>query len=130
MKATFTTLLAASVLLSGIAGGSATAAATKRKQAYGYAPYGYVPVAPAPYASAPGPGPWFAYSTYSSGFSPYPYSDGFGGYARSTFGFVPRGYGYYGFGPDPDSASGYGPFFGSNPWWRAMGRFGMDGRPQ
>ena len=132
MKATFTTLLATSVLLSGLAGGSGTASATKRKPVYGYAPYAYVPVAPAPYAAAgaPGPGPWFAYSTYGSGFSPYPYSDGFGGYARSSFGVVPRGYGFYGYGPDPDSASGYGPFFGSNPWWRAMGRFGMDGRPQ
>jgi hypothetical protein len=133
MKATITTLLAASVLVSGIAGLSAPAAA-KRKQVYAYAPYGYVPVAPAPYAPAygpvAGPGPWFAYSTYSSGFSPFPYSDGFGAYARSSFGFVPRGYGFYAFGPDPDSASGYGPFFGTNPWWRAMGRFGMDGRPQ
>ena len=136
MKATITTLLAASVLISGIAGLSAPAAA-KRKQVYAYAPYAYVPVAPAPYAYAAraygpanGVGPWFAYGTYGSGFSPYPYSDGFGAYARSSFGFVPRGYGYYGYGPDPDSASGYGPFFGSNPWWRAMGRFGMDGRPQ
>ncbi len=136
MKATVTTLLAASVLVSGIAGVSAPAAA-KRKQPYGYAPYGYVPVAPAPYANAPiaygppnGPRPWFAYSTYSSGFSPFPYSDGFGAYARNSFGVVPRGYGGYGYGPDPDSVTGYGPFFGSNPWWRAMGRFGMDGRVQ
>jgi hypothetical protein len=133
MKATITTLLAASVLVSGIAAHSAPAAA-KRKQVYAYAPYGYVAVAPAPYAPAygpaAGPGPWFAYSTYSSGFSPFPYSDGFGAYARSSSGFVTRGYGFYAYGPDPDSASGYGPFFGTNPWWRAMGRFGMDGRPQ
>jgi hypothetical protein len=128
MKATIATLLTASVLISSIAGLS-TPAAAKRKQAYAYAPYGYVPVAPAPYAFAPNAAP-FAYSTYGSGFSPYPYSDGFGAYARSSFGVVPRGYGFYGYGPDPDSVSGYGPFFGSNPWWRAMGRFGMDGRPQ
>ena len=56
MKATVTTLLAASVLMSGIAGVAAPAAA-KRKQPYGYAPYGYVPVAPAPYANAPAPVP-------------------------------------------------------------------------
>jgi hypothetical protein len=136
MKATITTLLVASVLISGLASLS-TPAAAKRKQVYAYAPYGYVPVAPAPYAVGPngygpayGSGPSFAYTTYSGGFSPFPYSDGFGAYARNSFGVVPRGFGYYGYGPDPDSTSGYGPFFGTNPWWRAMGRFGMDGRPQ
>ena len=69
MKATITTLLVASVLISGLASLS-TPAAAKRKQVYAYAPYGYVPVAPAPYAVAPngygpayGSGPSFAYTT-------------------------------------------------------------------
>ena len=135
MKATVTTLLAASVLMSGIAGVSAPAAA-KRKQPYGYAPMAMSPL-PRPYANAPSAyGPLTAcdlglpISTYGGGFSPFPYSDGFGAYARSSFGVVPRGYGFYGYGPDPDSVTGYGPFFGSNPWWRAMGRSGMDGRVQ
>ena len=118
MKVTLTSLLAASVLMSGLAGFSAPAAA-KRKLVYAYVPYAYGPYS--------GSAPWYAYSTYSSGFSPYPYSDGFGPYARSSFGYVPRGYGFYGYGPDPGGAAGYGPFFGSNPWWRVMGRFGMDG---
>src|SRR5262245_43729418 len=129
MKATsITALLAASVLMAGLAGFAAPAAA-KRKHVYAYAPLAYAPYA-APYAYGPysGSAPWFAYSTYSSGFSPYPYSDGYGPYARSTFGVVPRGYGFYGYGPDPDSASGYGPFFGSNPWWGVMSRFNMDGK--
>ena len=118
MKATLTTLLAASVLICGVS----AASAGHRRPVYAYAPYVYGPF--------PGPQPKYAYSTYPGGFSPFPYSDGFGAYARSSFGFVPRGYGYYGFGPDRDSASGYGPVFGSNPWWRAMGRYGMDGKPQ
>jgi hypothetical protein len=116
MKAAITTLLAISVLLSGLVGLSGPAAA-QRKHVYGYVPYPYAP-------------PAFAYGTYSGGFSPYPYSDGFGAYARNSFGYVPRGYGFYNYGPDPDSTSGYGPYFGTNPWWRVMGRFGMDGRPQ
>jgi hypothetical protein len=114
MKTTITTLLAASVLMSGLAGLSGPAAA-QRKYAYAYAPYAYVSPQ------------WYAYGTYSSGFSPYPYSDGYGAYARSSFGFAPRGYGFYGYGPDPDSASGYGPFFGSNPWWRLKDRTGGGG---
>jgi hypothetical protein len=114
MKATLTTLLAASVLISSVS----AVTAGHRRPVYGYVPYAYVPP------------PWNPYGTYAGGFSPFPYSDGFGGYARSSFGFVPRGDGFYGYAPDPDSSSGYGPVFGSNPWWRAMGRFGMDGRPQ
>jgi hypothetical protein len=117
MKSTLSALLAASVLICGLASLSAPTAA-KRKVVYGYAPYAYAP----PYAYGPA---WSAYSTFSSGFSPYPYSDGFGAYARSSSADVPRGYGYYGYGPDPDGASGYGPFFGTNPWWRTMGRYGM-----
>jgi hypothetical protein len=121
MKATIAALLATSVMMSGLAGFSASAAARgKRVYAYAYAPYAY-----GPYSSS---APWFGYGTYSSGFSPYPYSDGFGAYARNSFGYVPSGYGFYGYRPDPDSASGYGPYFGSNPWWRVMGRFGMDGK--
>ena len=119
MKAIITTLVAASVSMTSLAG-FATEAAAKRKYVYAYAPYAY-----GPYVASP---PWFAYSTYSSGFSPYPHSDGYGAYARSSSGFVPSGYGFYAYRPDPDSASGYGPFFGSNPWWRVMSRFGMDGK--
>src|SRR5215510_2779945 len=119
MKAITTTLVAASVLMAGFAGLS-TEAVAKRKYAYAYVPYAYGPYV----VSAP----WFAYSTYGGGFSPYPYSDGYGPYARSSSGFVPTGYGFYGYRPYPDSASGYGPFFGSNPWWRVMSRFGMDGK--
>jgi hypothetical protein len=122
MKTATITLLA----LLGLIGISAPADA-QRKRVYAYAPYAYVPY---DYGALAGPPAQFAYGTYSSGFSPYPYSDGFGAYARSSFGFVPRGHGFYGYGPDPDSVSGYGPYFGSNPWWRALGRFGMDGRPQ
>lgn len=128
MKAAITTLLAISVLLSGLVALSGPAAA-QRKHVYGYAPYPYAPYGYRAYIGPPRR-PAFAYGTFSSGFSPYPYSDGFGAYARSSFGFVPRGYGFYGYGPDPDSVSGYGPYFGTNPWWRAMGRVGMDGRPQ
>ena len=122
MKIATILLLAISVLISGLIG-LADPAAAQRKRVYGYAPYAYVPYG---YGYV-GPPP---YGTYSNGFSPFPYSDGYGAYARSSFGVVPRGYGFYGYGPDPDSASGYGPYFGTNPWWRAMGRFGMDGRPQ
>src|SRR5262245_27446559 len=121
MTAIITTLLAAIVTV-GLAGVSATAAA-KGRHVYGYAPYAYPPYA---YGSYRGSAPWFAYSTYSSGFSPYPYSDGFGAYARPT-GYFPRGYGYYGYRPDLDSASGWGPYFGTNPWWRVMDRFGGGG---
>ena len=119
MKATITALLAASAVISGLPGLSAPAAAyRKHPYPYAYAPNAYAPKAYAPYFGAP---PWYAYSTYSSGFSPYAYSDGFGAYA-SSFRLAPRGYGFYGYGPDPDSAAGYGPYYGSNPWWGIMDR--------
>jgi hypothetical protein len=126
MKIASITLLTLSVLMTGLIGLAGPADA-QRKRVYAYAPYAYVPYG---YGGYVGPPAQFAYGTYSSGFSPYPYSDGFGAYARSSFGVVPRGYGFYAYGPDPDSVTGYGPYFGTNPWWRAMGRFGMDGRPQ
>jgi hypothetical protein len=125
MKATITTFLAASALMSGLPGLSVPAAA-HRKHPY---PYAYAANAYAPHAPYIGSPPWYAYSTYSSGFSPYAYSDGFGAYA-SSFRFAPRGYGFYGYVTDPNSASGYGPFFGSNPWWRLKGRSAGGGSSQ
>src|SRR5262245_32846732 len=102
MKANLTPFLALSILVSGLAGISAPADAKPRYVLYGA------------YAVGPSFGPpgWFQYSV---GFGPYAYGTSRGG--RPV-------YGYYGYGPAGVSASGYGPYYGSGPWWDLMDRRG------
>src|SRR5262249_25239304 len=107
MKATIITVhLALALLIAGVAGFSAPAAA-KSRYVYGYGPY-----ASNPYAGPPG---WFQYSV---GFGPYAY--GSPRYGRA-------GYGYFGYAAGP-SASGYGPYFAISGWWDLMDRAGLSGK--